>query len=214
MRVAQVARVRHESLGELVVVEETPHLPVSVRARHELLTPAPRSEMHLVDRNGTIEALALGPGRHPCLVRPLEREIADHGRRPRAKLHREADRIGLEAAPAVEARADGVLVERAGTDFRHERLPHAGLATRRHGISVLPVVEAPHHVHRRRVRRPDRETDAVDAGLPGRVGAEPFPDTQVVSASEPRQLVFRERPTSPSRHRVPPGRGASATGCG
>ncbi|MNS29231.1 hypothetical protein D3C72_612260 [compost metagenome] len=140
---------------------------VGVRVAH------PRAQMQLVDVDGRLEGVGLGPLGHPVGVVPLVgAEVPDLGGRRGANFAREAVGVGLLHAVVVDLRADAVLVDRARLHAGDEGLPdaRAGLL---HGVGVpLPLVEVADHRDLGRVRRPDREVRARHAVELARVRAQ------------------------------------------
>ena len=145
----------------------------------------PGAEVHFVDRHGRVEA------RCACGAGPSSRRRATCNRGPRrssrcAAGSRGESRYGsaLFDLVHVEARAQVVLVDRSLAEPANEALPHARVATRRHGVGVgVPAVEVAHHGEAFGVGRPDREVGALMAVDLGKVRAQLVIETVV---SRPR----------------------------
>ena len=99
---------------------------------------------------------------HPVVIGPLMDRWVPHARRRlRANLHREGEGIGLEAQLPVPPE-DLELVELADADVGHEELPDAAGAQRAHRQqATVPAIEVANDTDAARVRRPDREADAL-----------------------------------------------------
>ena len=193
VREAEVLRVGAELRGELAVVERL----VVERA-------APRAEMHLVDRHRAGVRLGAAATLDPLVVAPLVARAEDARRVARRLLGGERVRIGLEQQRAV-ARRDLEAVERALGGVGHDGLPDAGHAALLHRVrAAVPVVPLADDRHLRRVRRPDRERDA----LVGDVRAELLVDALVPALADEVQVDVADagahaRAAASSMRRIP-----------
>ena len=174
-----------EAVGQHVVGERVGELGVGGEAATRRGDPAPRAEVHLVDRDRP--GGRLGAPLHPCLVGPVVGEVGDHRGRRRWLDGRRADRVDLLHPLAEVARDDvavGVPDERTGDvpgpDPRPPDLLHA---------LAVPAVEVAEHLDRRGVRRPHGEPRAGRVG----VGAEAVVQVAVGALVEQEQVELADR---------------------
>ena len=98
-----------------------------------------------------------------------------------------------------------VFVEMARAQPGHENLPEpAGMAPPHRHAPAVPAVEIADQADPPRVRRPDRERDALDALMHDRVRAELLIAGEVVALDQQMQVEFAEhRRESGRRRRIP-----------
>ncbi|MNH11885.1 hypothetical protein D3C79_714130 [compost metagenome] len=180
---AQLLNVRHQALGQLAPVVIAPHLARLVQLA------APRPRVQFVDRQRRAVGMVLRALRHPVVVLPV---VAERPRYLGGGAWRQfggtRQRVGLQGQYAVLAQ-HLELVGFAHAQARHEQLPHPGAVAQAHGVAAaIPVVEVTHHRHPPRVRRPHRETHAVDPIDLDRLGAEAPGQVAVVAFGEQVQV--------------------------
>ena len=189
--VAHPDSVGDELVGQFVVGEK----PSAFAA-------PPRPEMDLVDRHRLAPRFALAALGHVFAVGPGEIvAVGDDGGGRRPKLGLEAERIGLERQQRP-VRADKLeLVDRADGQFGDEDLPQAAVEPLAHlAAPSVPLVEVADHGHPRRIRRPDREQDAVDALVVDELGAEPAVELAMRALAD--EIVVHRTERRPERVRV------------
>ncbi len=150
-------------------------LPVRQVAGPMPLLPFPRSEVHLVDRNGFREKIAVAPAGHPRIVPPgVPVDVADDRSRPRRMFVPEGVGVGLEENLPRFPGTDLVLVDLLRAETGDEDLPDAAFPAVAHGVPAsVPVVEIPHHGHPPGVGGPHAEGDPGHAPDLREVAAEP-----------------------------------------
>ncbi len=158
---------------------------LAVGKRVPVGAPAPRSEVHLVDRDGRVVALPGAAPSHPGLVVPVVRKIG-HGRRGAAQLGGERERVGLLDRVAL-ACLDPELVVVAGLPAREGSRPHTARGDGCERVHArVPAVAVADERHRRRVGGPHRELVPRPAGG---VRAEPFVEPVVPALVEQMEIV-------------------------
>ena len=131
--------------------------------------------------------------RQPLAVVPvMAAEIGDDRRVVGPQLHLERVRIGLELR--VPVRVDELeFVERARTDVRHERLPHARLGAQLQRVALaVPVIEVTDYAGAARIRRPHREARPAHAVAHCRVRAELAMDVVMIALAEQVEIEVGE----------------------
>src|SRR5215831_16846262 len=89
---------------------------------------APRSQVHFVNRDRSIQAVAIRAGRHPFLVMPLVVEIPDDRCRVRRYFTVKCEGVGLVGPIPVVTGFHMILIGIPMADIRNEAFPDAGLA--------------------------------------------------------------------------------------
>ena len=177
---AHVARVGRQFLGQLAIAEPT--------AAFVRPTP-PRSQMHLVDRNGPVEPIDAGrrrSGSRQCVA-------VDHDRGGLwPQLGRPGDRVRFQRQH-VAAGADDlilVLVTRAGA--RHEDFPEPMAAHAHRVAPSVPQVEIANDTDPSRRRREHGKAHARDAIEHHWVRTELLVEMQMRSLAEQVEVEFGE----------------------
>ena len=165
---AEVADVGDELLGELLPAEPEP----------------PRARVHLVDRDRLLQLVEAAAPLEPVVVGPLVAGAVDPRGRLRRDLGVEGERVGLQAqlpVGAVHLELVRVPLGRLG----HDRRPDPGRALRLERLRApVPEVPVADDGDAARVRRPDRERDA----LVGHVRAEALVDPLVPALAGEMQV--------------------------
>ncbi len=156
--------------------------------------------MHLVGGHRRPIGIARRALGHPVAIGPWVGRRIPHARRGlRANLHRECERISLEAERAVGTQ-DLELVELTGADVRDEELPHAAGAHRAHRHEApVPAIEVADDPDAPGVRSPDREAHALDALVRPRVRAEHVVQPFVRPLADEVQVDLAKRRAEPIR---------------
>ena len=156
---------------------------------------APRAGVHFVNRHWRMEPVARGARCQPRGVVPFVAvDVANHRRRLRPQLRREAVRIGLQSQVVIHARENFEFVERAFVELRHEDFPDAARAASAHRIrAAVPEIEVAHHAHALRVRRPDGEMHAAHARHFAHVRAQFFVFLVMRAFARKIQIVIGEQ---------------------
>ena len=184
MREAEVGDVVGELVGELAVAQRAVALE---------RIPAPRAEMHLVDRHRAAQRVGGGAALEPVLVAPgVLRLVHDRGVGGR-HFGVEREWIGLEPQTTL-LRPDLELVLRALVHAGDEQLPDPRGAERAHRMQAsVPGVEVAHHGDRARIRRPDGEGRAHHAVELAHVRAEPLVEVLVAALHGEVEVELAER---------------------
>ncbi len=150
---AQFLDVRDQGVGQFAVAQ-----PAVVLLGH---TP-PRGQMHLVNADGLLHPVDLGPLLHPCLVFPRVLVVVPHhGGRARTQLGIERIGIGFLGQEIVLA-LDLKLVEIARLQLGNKQFPDPGGAAVLHGMMPpVPPIEHPDHADPHRIGRPHRKVHAL-----------------------------------------------------
>ena len=137
--------------GQLAVTED-----VAVGA------PAPRAEMHLVDRDGAVEQGLGCPLGEPRLISPLVGAPLHDAGGLRRRLRRPGQRVRLEDPPPIGA-DDPEFVPGSGSDAGDEELPDPAAPQRAHRLGTgVPPIGVAHQADPSGVGSPDREGDPAD----------------------------------------------------
>ena len=180
---AEVVRVGDELLGELLPAEPQP----------------PRLGMHLVRRDRLLQRIEGAAALEPVVVRPLVPRAVDARCRLRRHLGVEGEGIGLEAQLPVGA-VHLVLVGVALGGLGHERGPDPRGTLRLERMhAAVPEVPVADDRDAARVRRPDRERDA----LVGHVRAKALVDPFVSSLARQMEIELAELQCCSSMRRMP-----------
>ena len=150
--------------------------------------------MDLVDRDRRVALLA-----PPALAdpRPVLPQMARRRRDDRGGARRVLGllgiRIGLQRQQSAIGADQLVFVEMPRAQPGHENLPQtAGVTPPHRHAPAVPVVEVADEADPSRVRRPDRERDALDALMHDRVRAELLIAGEMVALDEQMQVEFAE----------------------
>ena len=190
-------------------------LPVREPAVAVLRQPPPGADVHLVDRDGRLQARSVRALGQPAGVGPGLLAVPDDGGGARRRLGVDGERISLLDFVAAVPRLDPVLVPCPGADARHEPFPDAGAAPRPQRVrAAVPAVEVADHADARGTGRPDREVGARHAIVRHDVRAQLVVQPQVAAFVEQEQVVFRQQRKVVSHVRFGKRHAGSSNNCG
>ncbi len=178
-----------------VVGQGRRQLPVGQRATGVLDDPAPRAQVHFVNRDGPVELFRRATtGFEPGRIIPLvPADVADDGGVVRRRLVIGRAGIGLQADEAALI-PDLKLVHLALAEPGHEELPYPGDPERPHGmVAPVPAVEIADHRHPLRRGRPYRERHSGNAVQGPQVRPELGVNAMFVALVEEIKVLVAER---------------------
>ena len=180
-----------------VIGERLRHFAVAERAAGFLRNAPPRAHVHLIDRHGRLQAVALVALLQPERVVPFVLEVPHDGRGARRYFPVKCERVRLVDAVGHVARGDVILVVRALPDIFDVALPHTRVADRLQRMRTLvPAVKIANQGNALRVGRPDGEVRAAAAFAFRNVRA------QLVVEAQVRALVEQVDVLRPQQQRL------------
>src|SRR5215831_19058263 len=112
--------------------------------------------MNFVNRDGRIEGITAGAGRHPLPIVPVIVEIPDDRCGFWRSLGMKRKRVSLIDLVPVVTRYHVVFVSVPVPDIRDEALPDSRRAPGTQIMAgIIPSIERTHHGNALRIRRPD-----------------------------------------------------------
>ena len=188
-----------ELLGEVAVAED-----LAVKGA------TPRSQVHLVDGERTVEKGLGDPALQPGLVGPGVVALLDDAGGSGWRFGPPRQRIRLvDAAPGGPD--DPELVLGPGSDARDEELPHPTGSERPHRLHpAVPPVGVADQAHAPRVRRPDREGHSGHPLVVDDPSPQPAPELAVLTLADQVQVEVAEgRPEAIGVVHLPAAEGAA-----
>ena len=156
MGIAEILDVGYELVGEFAVAE--PAIVLTGNA-------PPGAEMDLVNTDGRVQPILLGPLAHPFGVAPLMLvDSRDNRTVVGAQFGGEGVGVGFKRKNGVVLADNFKFVDGAFAEFGEEKFPDAGRAAKTHGMNAaIPAIEIPDDTDAARAGSPDGKMDAVDA---------------------------------------------------
>ncbi len=182
--IAEVRQIGHQGVRQFAPVVEA---AVGVAA--------PGTGVDFVDVHRRVQPVPRCARLHPAGVAPdVAGRCRYDGGGARPQLEALRARIGLHHHLAGGPVADFEFVQVAGSQAGNEQFPDAGAAARAHRVHAsVPVVEAADHRDPLGVRRPHRETHAVDAIHLGVPGAQAAPGLEQPAFVEQVDFLVRQK---------------------